>query len=199
MSVNEASAPRSSFALGGRLTTILVVAVTAVLIAVVAFVIEQPTADGVTDVELSGDVAMAAPAVGETAPDFKTLTVDGESVSLSDFEGKPVWLTFGATWCPDCRVEAPDLEATYQKFKDQGLVVLAVNIEEDAEAVKAYWARAGLTFPAVADPTTAIASRYRVLGIPTHYFIEPDGTIAEIKLGGLRPETMESLVTGIMD
>src|SRR5512143_476977 len=104
----------------------------------------------------------AAPTVGQLPPDFKTTTVDGTPVSLSQYAGQPVWLMFAASWCPDCRSEAPDVEATYEKYEDQGLVVLSVNIEEDADAVKAYAARAGLTYPAVADPSTTIASRYRV-------------------------------------
>jgi cytochrome c biogenesis protein CcmG/thiol:disulfide interchange protein DsbE len=196
MSATSAAASGSSFRLGGRLATIAIVVVTAAVIAGVAWFIDQP--GGTTSVELTGDVANAAPAVGQPPPDFKATLVDGTPVSLSQYAGQPVWLTFGATWCGDCRAEAPDLEATYQKYKDAGLVVLAVNIDEGATAVKDYAARVGLTFPAVADSDTAIASRYRIMGIPTHYFIGRDGTIQQIRLGGLQPQDMEQLVAGIM-
>jgi len=197
MSATSTTASGSAFRPGGRLATVAVIVVTAAVIAAVAWVIDQP-GGGTTGVELTGDVANAAPAVGQPPPDFKATLVDGTPVSLSQYAGQPVWLTFGASWCGDCRSEAPDLQATYAKYKDAGLVVLAVNIDEDATAVKDYAARVGLTFPAVADADTAIASRYRILGIPTHYFIARDGTIEEIRLGGLQPQDMEQLVTGIM-
>jgi cytochrome c biogenesis protein CcmG/thiol:disulfide interchange protein DsbE len=186
------------FRLGGRLATIAVIAVTVVIIAVAAWAIDQPTADGTTGVDLSGAVAAAAPQVGEAPPAFTATLVDGTPVDIAQFAGQPVWLTFGASWCGDCRSEAPDLEATYEKYKDQGLVVLAVNIDEDATAVKDYAGRVGLTYPAVADSDTAIASRYRILGIPTHYFIGRDGRIEQIRLGGLQPQDMEQLVDGIL-
>jgi len=196
MSVTSATASGSSFRLGGRLATIVIVVVTAAVVAAVAWFIDQP--GGTTGVDLTGDVANAAPAVGQPPPDFKATLVDGTPVSLSQYAGQPVWLTFGATWCGDCRSEAPDLEATYEKYKDAGLVVLAVNIDEGAAAVTDYATRVGLTYPAIADSDTTIASRYRIMGIPTHYFIGRDGTIQEIRLGGLQPQDMEQLVAGIM-
>lgn len=184
---------------GERFRTIAILVVAGVALTGVAVAVEQPWASGgYTDVSLTGDVSGPAPAAGLSAPDFKTTTIDGTPVALSDYAGKPVWLTFGASWCPDCRGEAPDLQATYEKFRAQGLIVLAVNIEEDASAVRAYADRVGLTYPQIADPSTTIASRYRTLGIPTHYFIAPDGIIKEVRLGGLPPAEMERMVQGIL-
>lgn len=197
MSATSTTASGPAIRLGGRLGTIVVIVVTAAIIAAVAWAVDQ-TSGGTTSVDLTGDVANAAPAVGQPPPEFSATLVDGTPVSLSDYAGQPLWLTFGATWCGDCRAEAPDLQATYAKYKDAGLVVLAVNIDEDATAVKDYAARVGLTFPAIADADTAIASRYRILGIPTHYFIGRDGTIQEIRLGGLQPQDMEQLVARII-
>jgi cytochrome c biogenesis protein CcmG/thiol:disulfide interchange protein DsbE len=196
MSASGIAAERSP-RLDTRLRNLIVLVVTAALIALIAFVVESQGAQ-ITSVELTGDTSGAAPAVGQLPPDFKTTLVDGTAVSLSQFAGQPVWLTFGASWCPDCRTEAPDLEAAYEKYRDQGLVVLAVNIEEGSDAVKAYAGRVGLTYPAVADPSTTIASRYHVMGIPTHYFIGRDGLIKQIRLGGLDPAAMDQLVAGII-
>ena len=182
-----------------RLRTILVLVVVGIALLGVAVLVEQPWAnDGFTNVTLPDGAAAAAPAVGAPAPDFKTTTIDGTSVSLSDYQGQPVWLTFGASWCPDCRGEAPDLQATYEKYAAQGLVVLSVSIQEDEQAVRDYAERVGLTFTQVADPSTIIAGRYRIMGVPTHYFISPDGTIEEVRLGGLPPAEMESLVKSII-
>ena len=182
-----------------RLRTIVVLVVVGVVLAGAAVVVEQPwAADGYTGVTLTGDVSGAAPAVGMVPPDFTATAVDGTAVSLAALKGKPVWLTFGASWCGDCRAEAPDLQATYEKYAGQGLAVLSVAIQEDEQAVRDYAKRAGLTFTQVADPSTTIASRYRILGLPTHYFISPDGVIKEVRLGGLPPAEMERLVGTII-
>ncbi len=184
--------------LGGRLTTIAVVVVTAIVIGIVAYVIDQPaSASGVTKVQLT-DTSATPPQAGQVPPDFQATTVDGKLVSLSQFKGQPVWLTFGASWCGDCRAEAPDLQATYAKLKDKGLVLVAVSIQEDSAAVQEYAKRMGFTFTMVPDPDTRIADQYHILGIPTHYFIGRDGVIKEVRLGGLKPAEMEQLVGQIL-
>jgi cytochrome c biogenesis protein CcmG, thiol:disulfide interchange protein DsbE len=183
----------------GRLQTIAVIGVTAIVIGALAWVISGPgTDDGVTAVNLTGDVAGAAPAVGAVPPGFTAKTWDGTTVSLADYAGKPVWLTFGASWCPDCRTEAPDVEATYQAYRDRGLVVLAVFIDESSADVGAYAQRAGLTFPIAVDQSEAIASSYRTLGIPTHFFIGADGRIKDIRIGALPRSEMDSAVASIV-
>jgi cytochrome c biogenesis protein CcmG/thiol:disulfide interchange protein DsbE len=198
--VSPVAPPTRSTRFGSeRLRTIVILVVVGIVLSGIAVAVEQPWADdGVSDVTLTGDVAAAAPAAGMPAPDFQTTTIDGTPVSISDYAGQPVWLTFGASWCADCRGEAPDLQATYEKYADQGLVVLSVSIDEDAQAVRDYAERVGLTYTQVADPSTTIASRYRILGVPTHYFIAPDGNIEEVRLGGLPPAEMERLVGTIL-
>ena len=108
---------------GSPLTTLVGGGVTAVVIGIVAFVIDQPAA-GSEPATVLGDTGGSPPQAGQVPPDIQATTVDGRSVKLSDFVGRPVWLTFGATWCGDCRSEAPDLQATYAKYESQGLVVL---------------------------------------------------------------------------
>jgi len=183
----------------GRLQTILVLAVTAVVIAVAAYLIGgQSQGSDITQVNLTGDVAGTAPTVGAVPPGFTALTYDGKTVNLADYAGKPLWLTFGASWCPDCRAEAPDVEAAYQKYAPQGLNVLAVFISESAADVGGYAGRAGLTFPIAVDANTVIASRYRTMGIPTHFFIGADGKIKDVKIGALDPTTMDSEIQAIL-
>jgi peroxiredoxin len=110
-----------------------------------------------------------------------------------------VWLTFGASWCPDCRTESPDIEATWQANRERGLVVLGVFINETPDDVTAYADRAGLTFPIVVDPNADIAAAYRSLGIPTHVFIRPDGTVGEVRIGALSRDEMARAVDAIMN
>jgi peroxiredoxin len=177
-----------------------VIAVTAILIGAAAwFVGGQGGDDGVTSIDLAGDVAGAAPVVGAVPPDFAGQTYDGDTVALSDYAGKPIWLTFGASWCPDCRTEAPDVEATYQAYKDQGLVVLGVFIGESADDIASYAQRAGLTFPITVDQNELIASTYRTLGIPTHFFIGTDGRIREVRIGALPKTEMERAISEIVN
>jgi cytochrome c biogenesis protein CcmG, thiol:disulfide interchange protein DsbE len=182
----------------GRLQTAVVIAVTVVVIGVVTFLVGGPNASGVTPVDLSGHVSAAAPAVGAAPPDFKAVTYDGKPISLSDYAGKPIWLTFGASWCPDCRSEAPDVEATYQKYKGQGLQVVGVFINESAGDIAGYAQRAGLTFPIAVDESTAIAAAYRNLGIPTHYFIGADGRVRTIRIGAMHADEMDRAVAALL-
>jgi cytochrome c biogenesis protein CcmG/thiol:disulfide interchange protein DsbE len=200
--MNAAEAAAQAPATGrvaGRLQTILVLAITAVVIAAAAFLLGgQGKSAGVTEVTLTQNVAGAAPVAGAIPPGFSAVTYDGKTVRLADYAGKPVWLTFGASWCPDCRAEAPDVEAAYQKYQAKGLNVLGVFISESASDIKTYADRVGMTFPIAVDQNTVIASQYRTMGIPTHFFIGADGKIKDVKIGALDPATMDSEIQAIL-
>ena len=182
----------------GPLQTLVVIVVTAVVIGVLALLVSANGDDGVTAVNLSGDAAAAAPAVGDVAPDFKAVLPDGTPVSLAQYAGKPVWLTFGASWCADCRAESTDIEAAYERYRDRGLVVLGVFIDEGASDVSSYARRAGLTFPIAVDERSVVADRYRTLGIPTHYFIGADGRIKEVRIGALHADEMDRMLAALV-
>ena len=76
-------------------------------------------------------------------------------------------------------------------------MVLGVFISEDDATVRDYAGRVGLTYPAIADPNTDIASAYRVLGVPAHFFIDADGIIRSISTGTLTPQQMDESITGL--
>lgn len=177
----------------GRLRTVLVLAVAAILVGVVAWAVAKPSDDGVTLVP-GGAAAGALPRAGNVPPDFQTTALGGAAVSMAALKGQPTWLTFGASWCADCRAEATDLQATYAEYGPQGLAVLAIFIQEDQAAVQDYAKRVGFTFPMVADPAGRIADLYRTYGIPLHFFIGRDGVIREVRIGRLSPDDMEQLV-----
>jgi cytochrome c biogenesis protein CcmG/thiol:disulfide interchange protein DsbE len=184
-----------------RSATLAIMGVTGAIIAAVAFLANQPTAnaDGLTSVTLSGRARGEPPTVGKAAPDLLATTVDGKTVRLSDFKGNPVWLTFGASWCQACRAENPDIQAMSEEFTDSDLVVLAIFISEDASAVRDYADRVGLTYRKVADPDTGIASEYRIMGIPSHYFIDRSGVLRLLRIGSLDPVGMEAALKGIAE
>jgi cytochrome c biogenesis protein CcmG/thiol:disulfide interchange protein DsbE len=184
----------------GRLQTVIVIAVVAVVIGVAAMLISGgDETDGVTQVDLGSGAAAAAPLVGSVPPAFSGVTYDGKAVSLADYAGKPVWLTFGASWCPDCRNESADVQAAWEANKDKGLQVLGVFISEPAADIAGYAKRAGLTFPITVDQQEAIAAAYRTMGIPTHFFIGRDGKIRQVRIGALSREDMDKAIAGILD
>ena len=183
---------------GERLRTLVIMLVVGAAIAGATYLLDRTGATGYTTIELTGDTSGARPLVGGSPPNFSAATVDGEAFKLADLAGRPIWLTFGATWCADCRAEAPDLQATYAKYAPEGLAVVSIWLQESDQEVRDYAARLGLTFTKIADPSTVIASRYRTYGLPTHFFIGPDGAIREIRLGGLPPGEMDRLARSIL-
>lgn len=177
----------------GRARTLLVMGVTAVVILAVSYLANRPAAGGgsFTSVVLSGAATGPAPEIGKPAPDFTATTIEGEKVTLSKLQGHPVWLTVGASWCQPCRAENPDVEAAYEKYRAQGLKVLAIFIQDNRSGIEDYAQRAGLTYPKVDDSNGQIASSYRIVGIPSHFFIDSSGVLREIRISSLDPSTMD--------
>lgn len=122
------------------------------------------------------------------APDFELPSLDGQYVSLSDLQGKPVFINFWATSCPPCHYEMPYLEEVYQEWHDQGLVLLAINIGENPQEVWAFLQEFGYSFPVLLDRTGEVASKYNIWawGIPVSFFIDKDGVIQNIRIGAFR-------------
>ena len=158
---------------------------------------QQGTANAATSISVPGGTGQA-PRVGSPAPDFELPNLDGKPVRLSDYRGQPVWINFWATWCPPCRAELPDIEAAYKDRKGQGLALLAISIGEDAPVVKQYVEKMGMTSTVLVDSAEAVASRYRVNGIPTHLFIDKDGIIRDLVVGGLSKTTIGQRLGSIM-
>jgi cytochrome c biogenesis protein CcmG, thiol:disulfide interchange protein DsbE len=192
--------PTRTFSTRSRLGTLVVMGAVAALILGVVYFTNQPkagaTGDGVQQVELTG-TAGQAPVVGRQAPDLTLVTADGTTMKLSDLRGHPVWLTFGASWCQPCRAENPDIQATYAKHQGTGLEVVQVFLSEDQAAVTEYAGRVGLQYTLVPDPDTALASAYRTLGIPTHFFIDANGVLTSMKIGSLDQTSMDAALSGI--
>ncbi len=194
----EEAAPRTQ-ARSGLLRNVL--ATVAIGLAIAATVWTVGHAGGARtsqSLSLTATGSGPAPKVGAPAPDFRLVSLDGSPVQLSQLRGRPVWLTFWATWCPPCRQESPDVEAAYQKYGDQGLVVLAVDVSEDGSTVRDYAERAGLTFPIVLDQTQQIAAMYRIAGAPTHYFIDADGVVRDEQMGSMNMKTIEKKLASIL-
>jgi peroxiredoxin len=138
------------------------------------------------------------PRIGEPAPDFLVTDPDGNTYRLSDLRGKPVWLNFWASWCPPCRAETPELEAVYEEKKADGLVLLGISLGEQVPAVKSYVEAARITYRIGMDTSTRIAGLYRINGLPTHFFIDKDGIIRDMQVGGLSRQAIYKKLQKIM-
>jgi len=197
MDAAQAPVPQPRGLGAGRLRTVAVLAVTAALVAVAVWIVDRPADDGVT--VRPGQVASGEPPrAGAVPPDFSATAIDGTAVSMAALKGQPTWLTFGASWCPDCRAEATDLQAAYEKYQPQGLAILGVFIDEPEADAKAYAKRVGFTFPLVSDPQGRIADLYRTYGIPIHFFVGRDGTIQDVRIGRLTPDDMDQAIGQIL-
>jgi len=121
--------------------------------------------------------------VGKQAPDFQLLNLEGQPVSLSDFQGKPVLLNFWATWCGPCRQEMPLIQGIFEEQSGKGLVILAIDIGETPSAVNNFIQRSNFSFPVLLDTDQDVALEYNIRAIPTTFFIDKDGIIQAIKVG----------------
>lgn len=120
---------------------------------------------------------------GEAAPAFTLPDLDGKQVSLQDFRGKVVLLNFWATWCIPCREEMPAMEEIHQTFQPRGLVILAVNLRESAEPVKAFVVQHRLSFPVLLDHSGSVFRAYAAFGLPTIYVISREGQLLSRGVG----------------
>jgi cytochrome c biogenesis protein CcmG/thiol:disulfide interchange protein DsbE len=138
-------------------------------------------------VDLPPDLALAGLEVGTRsgmlAPDFVLPTLDGRDLRLSDLRGQAVVLNFWATWCSPCRREMPLLVGAYRQFREQGLVVVAVNVQEDEESVRRFAREFGLPFPVALDKSGDVTGAYRLLGLPTTFFIDRQGVVRSVFRG----------------
>ena len=139
-----------------------------------------------------------SPVAGQPAPDFEIVYADGRRMRLSELRGQPVLINFWATWCPPCRREMPDLIRAYQAHQDEGLIILAVNIEEPASRAQAFAEEFGIPFPIVLDPEGRVSDQYQVRNLPSSIFIGRDGIISARWVGMLTPEVLNKYLERIL-
>lgn len=118
-----------------------------------------------------------------TAPLFELPSDDGSLHQLKDYRGKVVILNFWATWCPPCRYEMPSMERAWQKIKNKNVIMLGINVGEDADTIFEFTGQYPVSFPLLMDQDSRIIKQYSVTGLPTTYIINPDGQVVYRAMG----------------
>ena len=130
--------------------------------------------------DLDAQYAKNMLAKGTAAPDFTLKTPEGKEVSLKDFQGKYVVLDFWASWCPDCRKDAPEVKALWEKYGDK-VAFLGVSFDTEKEKWENYIKENGLGWchvsPLAKWKETQVSQDYKVDWIPSMYMIGPDGNV----------------------
>jgi peroxiredoxin len=125
----------------------------------------------------------------EPAYNFTLQTLDGDLVSLADYQGQWVLLNFWATWCAPCAKEMPYLQA----LADAGdIVVLGVNFNESPAAVAEFVSDYNLTFPILLNPDDVVLTMYKVRALPRTFVIAPDGMVVQQFYGEIVPAQFEA-------
>ncbi len=135
---------------------------------------------------------------GAVASDFTLQDLNGKNVKLSDYKGRVVLLDFWATWCPPCRASIPAIEKIHKAYKDKGLVVLAVSLDEGGwDAVKSFITEYGITY-IVLKGTEDVAVNYMVRTIPMLLVLDKQGRISKRYLGFGNEEDLENDIKAIL-
>ena len=130
--------------------------------------------------------------IGAPAYDFTLQDLDGNAITLSELQGRPVILNFWATWCAPCRIEMPEFQSVYENHPDGEIAIVAVNLDEPVDRVTKFFRDdLGLTFTALLDEGGVIADQYGVFTYPTTYFINEEGVVTAVHRGSLTEKYIE--------
>ena len=128
-----------------------------------------------------GDIAPELAVTLDDGSTYQLADLDGRPIRLADLRGNAVWINFWASWCPPCQQETPIIRSMAERYRDAGLVVVAIAVQETEPAdIRAYAERYDLDYTIGFDASGHVYREYRVFGLPTQFFIRPDGTIASV-------------------
>ena len=135
---------------------------------------------------------ISAPQQGFSAPEFTLRSLSGAEVSLSDFKGKPVILNFWASWCPPCRAEMPAFNQVYSEYQNQELIILGINStnQDKLQAASDFVESNKLAFLILLDRSGEVGNLYNLYSLPTTFFIDNDGIIQNVLIGGPLPTAL---------
>jgi len=140
-----------------------------------------------------------SPKAGGLAPDFLLETLDGSEIRLSDLRGKGVIVNLWATWCGSCRKEMPQFVAAYDRYQEDGLEIIAVNVQESGSIIRPFVEDFGIDFPVALDRRGEVSEEYRIIGLPTTYFIDRQGVVRDIFQGAIAEDELTRRIEEILE
>ncbi len=120
----------------------------------------------------------------QLAPALVLIDMDGVKHNIRDYRGKPVIINFWATWCPPCRRELPSMNHAWKKIKDEGIVMLAVNVGEDEDTIFTFMADYPIDFTVLLDSSGEVSAKWPVVGLPTTFVLDKEGRLVYRAIGG---------------
>ncbi len=136
------------------------------------------------------DYGSGRPLVGQSAPDFRLSTLDGQAISLASLRGQVAVVNFWASWCPSCVDEMPDLQSVWATYQSKGVTFLGVAYRDEEAAVRSALAEYGTTYPVGLDTGDRIAKQYGITGTPETFIIAPDGSVVYIHIGPITGDAL---------
>ena len=139
------------------------------------------------------------PQVGDPAPDFQAMSLDGErTVALGDYAGQTILVNLWATWCAPCRFETPYLQSVYEENRDRGLMIVGVSVDSPSalDLVNDFLDEMGVTYDILLDPDMVSTDAFLPIGYPASYLIDGDGMVRFTRLGPIAegdPAFLEAL------
>ncbi len=137
--------------------------------------------------------------VDQPAPELTLFDLDGNEVSLSDFVGQVVLVNNWATWCPPCREEMPEFKAYFDKYKDEGLQIVAVEAGQPEAEVRAFVQDQGLEFIVLLDPLNQSLDTFQNSSLPNSWVLDKRGNLRMAWLGAINLPTLEKYVTPLLE
>jgi cytochrome c biogenesis protein CcmG/thiol:disulfide interchange protein DsbE len=143
--------------------------------------------------------AIPSPLVDQQAPAFSLPLFDGGEVRLAGLRGNVVVLNFWASWCyPSCWNEAPRLQAAWDQYRDQGVVIVGVNYQDKEADARAFLKRFGKTYPNGPDIGSRLSIDYGVYGVPETFFIDPQGRIGHKHIGEVSTTVLDEWINRLL-
>jgi peroxiredoxin len=148
---------------------------------------------------LSASDSKKALAEGDKAPNFTLADLEGKTHSLSDYKGKIVVANFWGTFCPPCKEEMPALQRQYEKWGQQDVAFLGVNLDKNKVTVQSFMDQYKLSIPVILDAKELVRKEYGVLYYPTTFFISPDGEVIVKKVGEMTESYINETITSLKE
>lgn len=135
------------------------------------------------------------PKEGDQAPSFELLGLDGQVHTSEEYKGKALVINFWGTWCEPCVKEMPALQAQADKWKDEGVQFIGINVGEDQMTVDHFVKQVGVTFPIMLDRDKNSVRDYGISPMPTTFFVSNTGKISTIHIGQLDLDTLDAQIS----